>query len=98
MYLTGPDGQPNTPEASVFRVVRQRETNLGNMFADALIWYLQVCRQRSRVRRRAGPAARGMVPGTWPRIPCAFLSGASPSPVAPSPLAHPAPPSSPSLL
>jgi hypothetical protein len=43
VYLTGPVGAPGSPEAGLANPVRMQETNLGNMFCDALIWYIKVC-------------------------------------------------------
>jgi hypothetical protein len=47
VYLTGPVGAPNTGDASLANPVRMRETNLGNLFNDALFWWYNVRRCRA---------------------------------------------------
>jgi hypothetical protein len=41
-YLTGSVGEPGTTDAAMPNPVRMKETNLGNLFCDALIWWLSV--------------------------------------------------------
>lgn len=42
VFLTGPAGQPGTPDGLLSNPVRMQETNLGDMVTEAMIWYIDV--------------------------------------------------------
>ena len=42
VFLTGSVGAAGTPDAALANPVRMKETNLGNLFCESLIWYVKV--------------------------------------------------------
>jgi hypothetical protein len=68
VYLTGPVGEPKSPDAKLKNVCWQKETNLGNLHADGFIWYFDKY-------LKVGPSA------AWPASPCnALINGCEDAP------------------
>ena len=42
VFLMGSVGAAGTPDAALANPVRMKETNMGNLFCDSLIWYVKV--------------------------------------------------------
>jgi hypothetical protein len=54
VYLTGTTGLAGTPDATLANPVRQKETNLGNLFCDAIQWFIKVSVCRGGVGKGGG--------------------------------------------